>query len=64
MITPRFFKKSLDKRRDEIRAGVESQLMREIDPPSENVQAMVRDIAASIEEQLRRMMERAALMIH
>ena len=64
MITPRFFKKSLDKRRDEIRAGVESQLMREIDPPSENVQAMVREIASSIEEQLRRMMERAALMIH
>ena len=64
MITPRFFKKSLDKRRDEIRAGVESQLMREIDPPSENVQAMVREIASSIEDQLRRMMERAALMIH
>ena len=38
--------------------------MREIDPPSENVQAMVREIASSIEEQLRRMMERAALMIH
>lgn len=64
MITPRFFKKSLNRRRGEIRAGVESQLMREIDPPSQSVQAMVRDIAASIEEQLRRMMERAALLIH
>ena len=64
MITPRFFKKSLEKRRSDIKAGIESQLMREIDPPSESVQTMVHDIAASIEAQLRCMMERAALLIH
>ncbi len=64
LITPRFFKKNLDKRRDEMWAGLQAQLMREIDPPSLGVQQMVQVIVASIEKQLGQMMERAALLIH
>lgn len=64
LIGTRFFKRSLDKRRSEIRAGIQAQLLRELNPPSENVQDMVRVIASSIENQLGKMMERAALLIH
>ena len=64
LFTARFFRKSLSRRRDEIRAGICSQFVSELDPPSETVRGMVQSIASSIEEQLSRMMERAALLIH
>ncbi|MBR0464628.1 MAG: hypothetical protein IJJ23_09680 [Clostridia bacterium] len=64
LITPRFFRSSLDKRRKDIAQGLGAQFEKELDPPSEAVRGMVREIALSIERQLSAMMERAALMIH
>ena len=64
LITPRYFRSNLKKRRDDIARGIAAQLTGEIDPPSEAVSGMVRDIAASIERQLQDMMERATLLIH
>ena len=64
LLTVRYFRRSLEKRREDIRLGILGELEKQIDPPSEAVRGMVRDIAASIESQLTRMMERATLLIH
>ena len=64
LLTMGYFRRSLNKRRGEIRAGICAELEKQLDPPSEAARGMVRDIAASIEKQLGRMMERAALLIH
>ncbi len=64
LLTMSYFRRSLGKRRDDIRTGICAELEKQLDPPSEAALGMVRDIAASIEAQLSRMMERAALMIH
>ena len=64
LLTMGYFRRSLNKRRDDIRAGICAELEKQLDPPSEAALGMVRDIAASIEGQLSRMMERAALLIH
>jgi len=64
LLTTGYFKRSLNRRRDDIRAGICAELEKQLDPPSEASLGMVRDIAASIEAQLGRMMERAALLIH
>ena len=64
LLTTGYFKRGLNKRRDEIRGGICGEFEKQLDPPSEAVRGMVRDIAASIEGQLGRMMERAALQIH
>ncbi len=64
LLTMGYFRRSLNKRRDDIRSGICAELEKQLDPPSEAALGMVRDIAASIETQLGRMMERAALLIH
>ena len=64
LITMGYFRRGLAKRRDDIRAGISAELEKQLDPPSEAALGMVRAIAASIEGQLGRMMERAALLIH
>jgi len=60
----RLFRKSLERRRDQIQAGICAQLLRELEPPTESVQSTVKTIAESIEQQLEQMMKRAALLIH
>ena len=60
----RMFRKSLAHRKDQIRSGVCEQLLNDLDPPTEQVQATVKTIAQSIEQQLEQMMARAALLIH
>lgn len=64
LFTERMFKRSLSHRKEQIRAGVCAQLLKELDPPSESVMGTVKTIAESIEHQLEQMMQRAALMIH
>ncbi len=64
MFTEGMFKKSLDRRRDQICRGVCDQMIRELNPPTESVQATALTIAHSIEDQLDKMMKRAALLIH
>ena len=64
LLTMGYFKRGLNKRKDDIRAGICAELVKQLDPPSDAARGMVRDIAASIEGQLGRMVERAALMIH
>ncbi len=64
LLTMGYFRRSLNKRRDDIRAGICAELEKQLDPPSDAARGMVRDIAASIEGQLGHMVERAALMIH
>ena len=64
LFSERLFLKSLDRRRDQIRAGVCVQLRKDLEPPTEPVEHMVKTIAESIERQLDAMMKRAALLIH
>ena len=64
LLTTGFFKRSLNRSREDIRAGILTEFNKHLDPPSEAAKGMVKAIAASIEAQLTRMMERAALMIH
>ena len=64
MFGERLFMKSLSHRREQIGAGVNAQLLKDLDPPTEQVQATVKTIAESIEQQLEQMMQHAALLIH
>lgn len=64
LFTEKRFRKSLLSRRDQIQTGVLAQLCKELNPPSASVMETINVIAKSIEKQLARMMERAALLIH
>lgn len=64
LFSERVFRKSLSGRREQLRSGVCAQLLKDLEPPTEQVQATVKTIAQSIEGQLEQMMERAALLIH
>ena len=64
LFSERIFMKSLLRRREQISAGVCAQLLKDLDPPTEQVKSTVKTIAQSIEGQLEQMMRRAALMIH
>ena len=56
--------RGLRNKRDGIERAVYAQLMKGVDPPTEETRRMVKTIAASIEEQLTAMMRRATLRIH
>lgn len=58
------FVRGLRNKRDGIERAVYAQLMKGVDPPTEETRRMVKTIAASIEEQLTAMMRRATLRIH
>ena len=60
----RMFRHGLKARRDKIRETICAQLIEELNPPTESVEKTVRMIAESIEQQLDKMKERAALLIH
>ncbi len=64
LFTQKWFKKSLNRRRDALREDVCAQMKRELNPPTESVRATVQTIAHSIEYQLEQMMKRATLLIH
>ena len=64
LLTTGFFRRSLARRKEDIRSGILTEFNKHLDPPSEAAMGMVSSIASSIEDQLTRMMERAALMIH
>ena len=64
LFTKKWFEKSLNRRRDELRSDVRAQMGREINPPTEAVLSTVHTIAHSIEHQLEQMMQRATLLIH
>lgn len=58
------FVRGLRNRRDGIERAVYAQLMKGVDPPTEETRRMVKTIAESIEAQLTAMMRRATLWIH
>lgn len=58
------FVRGLRNRRDGIERAVYAQLMKGVDPPTEETRRMVKTIAESIEAQLTAMMRRATLRIH
>ena len=64
LFSERMFRKSLSGRREQLRSGVCAQLLKDLEPPTQQVQSTVKTIAQSIEGQLEQMMERAALLIH
>ncbi len=64
LFTEKHFRRSLGGRREQIREGVLAELIKELNPPTDAVYGTVKTIAESIEEQLRQMTVRAALMIH
>ena len=58
------FEKGLKGKRREIESGIYGQLMKGVEPPTEETRELVRSIAQSIEGQLTGMMQRATLRIH
>ncbi len=64
LFSQRMFSRSLNTRRGKIKETILAQLMEELNPPTDAVYGTVRTIAESIEQQLDKMKERAALLIH
>lgn len=64
LFTEGLFRKGIASRKEQIKGKVRSQLLKELDPPTESALGTVKAIAESIEHQLEQMMKRAALLIH
>jgi rod shape determining protein RodA len=63
LFMPMVLKKMFSAQRGTLLKSINSQLMREVDPPSEAVMNTVNTIAHAIEDELEKMMRRAALLI-